>query len=323
MMSPRKHIIELVEQGIIPPEKVYAALSAVKAIPDGKAWKTFMDHLLLWLGSLSLAFAAIFFIAYNWNDMGHYAKFGMVEGCIGLAIAAYWKQGDNEVFGKVSLLTASLFLGVLLVLYGQTYQTGADHWQLFFNWALLILPWAFIGRFPTLWMVWITLINISIVTYHQVFQGVFWFIGGSVNRILWLVFFFNTFVIALWEVLALTWHWLSERWAICLLGMGSGIPITWLALMAVLDFREESIPTILAWVIWLAILYLVYRKIKPNLFMLAGGCLSGGVVWIAFLSRYLSRNFPTIGFLLFALLIIGMGGGAGVWLNHLHRKWES
>jgi len=34
-------------------------------------------------------------------------------------------------------MVSTILVGVLLALVGQTYQTGADTWQLFFYWAIL------------------------------------------------------------------------------------------------------------------------------------------------------------------------------------------
>jgi len=323
MISPRSRFIKLMEQGVIPAEKIGDALNAVKIAPDGKDWRTFIDHLLLWLGGLALAFAAMFFIAYNWNDIGHFAKFGMVEGIIVLAVVAYCRFWDHSAAGKVSLLAATISLGVLLALYGQTYQTGADPWQLFFNWALLMLPWAIIGRFPAIWIVWVVLMNTSIVLYHQTFRGIFWFMSGSETGMFWLMFILNTLLLAAWEFLAGTWHWLSERWAIRLLATGSGVPLTWLVLHAIFDSSHGSFLPGVVWAIWLALMYLIYRKTKPDLFMLAGCCLSGITVSVSFLGKHLLKNGSAGGFLLLALLVIGMGASAAFWLKNVHQECQS
>lgn len=70
MASSRKQIIKLIEQGFITDQYKIDALIATKVIPDGQAWKSFIDQVLLWLGSLALASAGMFFIAYNWHDIG-------------------------------------------------------------------------------------------------------------------------------------------------------------------------------------------------------------------------------------------------------------
>lgn len=323
MISPRNRFIELVEQGAIPVEKIDAALGAAKITPDGKAWRTFIEHLLLWLGGLALAFAVMFFIAYNWDHIGRFAKFGMVEGILGLAVAASCRFDGHAVAGKVSLLVASICLGILLALYGQTYQTGADPWQLFFTWALLMLPWTVIGRFPALWIVWVALMNTSIVLYHQTFQGLFWIMPGSETGMLWLTFLFNTVLLAAWELLTATWHWLSERWAIRLLATGSGIPLTWLVLHAIFTKGNGHFLPGLVWAAWLALMYLIYRRIKPDLFMLAGCCLSGITVSVSLLAKHILDFDSAGGFLLLALLVIGMGAGAAVWLKNVHREFQS
>ena len=323
MISPRSQLIELIEQGAIPMEKVGDALTVAKVAPDGKAWQTFIGHLLLWLGGLALAFAVMFFIAFNWNDIGRFAKFGIVEGLIILAIVAYCKFGEHTATSKLSLLVATIFLGVLLALYGQTYQTGADPWQLFFTWALMMLPWAILGRFPAIWILWVVLINISIVLYHQTFRGAFWFIFSSDTGMLWLAFIFNTLVLITWEFLTGTWRWLSERWAIRLLAVSGGVPINWLVLQAIFDRRDASVLPGLVWAIWLALLYFIYGKIRPDLFMLAGGCLSAITVSVSFLGKHILTDGSSGGFLLLALLVIGMGAGAAFWLKNVHQECQS
>lgn len=323
MSSPRNQIIELIEQDCILPEKISEALFTTKVAPDGPSWRIFIDHLLLLLGGLALAFAAMFFIAYNWNDLGRFAKFGMMEGLIVLTILAYWKLDKDKVPAKVSLLMASIFLGVLLALYGQTYQTGADPWQLFFNWALLMLPWAVIGRFSAIWILWIVLINVSIVLYYMAFRNVLWMMFDSEIDMLWQVFLFNTIVLVAWELLENKWVWLAERWATRLLAVVSGTAVTSLVLYAIFDHRQGDAVSTIIWMLWLTGLYIVYRLKKPDLFMLAGGCLSGIVVVISFLGRQMLDRFEAGGFLFLALLIIGLGTGAAIWLRNVHREWTS
>jgi len=323
MHSLRKQVIELIQKGVIPAEKITDALIAVKIAPDGKAWLVFINQLLLWVGGLALAFSVMFFIAYNWNDIGRFTKFGTVETLIVLSILAYWKLGEDKAAGKISLLVATLLLGVLLALFGQTYQTGADPWQLFFYWALLMLPWTLIGCFPALWFVWILLINLSIVLYHQAFNGVFWFMFRSDMSMLWMLFFFNTLALITWELLVNTWRWQSERWVVRVLAIGSGVPINWLVLNDIITRDNSAIIPGFAWVIWLVALFFSYRKLRPDLFMLAGGCLSGIVILVSFLSMHIFKSWNSGGLLFLALLVIGLGTGAAVWLKNVHREWQT
>ena len=323
MISPRSHFIQLIEHGAIPVDKINDALKATKIAPDGKAWRAFIDHLLLWLGGLALAFAVMFFFAYNWNDIGRFAQFGMVEGCIVLAIVAYCRFDAESAASKVSLLIATISLGVLLALYGQTYQTGADAWQMFITWALLMLPWAFVGRFPALWIVWVLLLNTTIVLYHQTFGGIFWYVSGSESEMWWLLFMLNTLLLAIWECMAAKWQWLSERWALRLLATGSGVPLTMLVLHSIFTGNGGGFLPGPAWIIWLAALYCIYRRLKPDLFMLAGCCLSGITVSVSFLGKHILKDESAGDFLLLALLVIAMGAGAAFWLKNVHQEFQS
>lgn len=322
MASSRNQLIQFIEHDSIPEDRIDEALSAAKIMPDKHSWYGFVDQFLLWLGSLALAFSALFFIAFNWDALGRFAKFGMVEGLMLLSIVAYWQSGRHEIVGKVSLLIATLLLGVLLALYGQTYQTGADPWQLFFNWALLMLPWAAISRFPVIWIIWTVLINLSIVLYHKSFRSIFGVMVNSGTEVLWTLFFFNTIVLSVWEYLARSVSWLSERWAMRTLATGGGIAITWIMLSVILGSGKNTLVSWLVWSVWLLCLYLFYRRRKPDLFMLAGACLTGIIVTIAFLSKHLLRDWDAGGLLLLALIIVGLGSWAAIWLKSIHKEYS-
>jgi len=327
MISARNQIINLIEQGLLPAANIEAALTATKVLPDDRAWRGFVDHLLLWCGGLALTFSALFFVAYNWDDMSRFAQFGLAECLLVLAIVTYCKRGKHEVMGKVSLLAATIFLGVLLALFGQTYQTGADPWQLFFIWALLILPWAAIGRFPAIWVVWVMLVNLSIVLYFQAIRGILSFIIVSDTGMLWSVFAFNSLVLGTWELMSNKWHWITGRWAFRLLAMMSGTAITMLALYAIFDRKGDNLPAEVFWAAWLAVVFYIYRNKRPDLFMLAGGCLSAIVVTVVFMGKHLAANisdgaFVYLIFLFLALLVMAMGTVTALWLRSVHRGWQ-
>lgn len=319
-MSVRNQLITLIDQDAIPADKIDDALVIAKVTPSGTAWVTFINHLLVWLGGLALAFSVLFFIAYNWQDIGLFAQFAMVEVVIALAIAAYWKLGSDSVAAKVSLLMATIFVGVLLALYGQTYQTGADPWQLFFSWSLLILPWVLVGRFAAIWIVWILLVNTTLILYQQTFLNPFWLVFGSDTAMLWTVFLFNTLALAIWEFLTKTYHWLSVRGAIRLLAVASGVSITWLVLHSIFEYGDTYALAGLIWLAWMGTLYFVYRKMRPDLFMLAGGCLTGIVVVVSFFSKHMLDKWEAGALFFLSLLVVGLGSGAAVWLKKIHSE---
>ncbi len=322
MISPRSQLLAWIEQGVIPQHKIDEALRLANVTPNGASWLVFLDRLLLWLGGLGVAAAGLFFIAYNWVDLDRFSKFGLVELLMILAIVFYWRADEHSVAAKVSLLVASVFFGVLLALFGQTYQTGADPWQLFFFWAVLITPWAIIGRFPALWIVWLALLNIALALYCSTFRGTLVQFDTDMEQ-LWLAFACNSLALAAWEYGATTHRWMAQAWASRLIACASGIPITILISYSLMEFRQTSLFSGPAWIAWLAIMFVVYRRIKPDLFMLAGCCLSIIAVVFSFAIKMMIDHSMLEGLLLLALATVAMGAGAGLWLKKIHREMQS
>ena len=319
MASTRRQLVDLIDQDALAPKDLPDALASSGLYPGGAAWYRFLDRLLLWMASLALAASVVFFVAYNWAEWGRFARFGIVEVTILLAVAAYVRWGAHRIAAQAALLAATLSLGALLALVGQVYQTGADPWQLFFAWAVLMLPWALLGQAAILWVVWVALLNLSGVLYFQSF-GVFDLMFDSSLWTYWLLFLFNALVLAIWELAALRWSWLAVDWARRLVAVAAGTAITWLTLITVFNDRHPEAMPLLAYGLWLAGMYAVYRRWRLDLFMLAGGCLSTTLVVTALLARYVFEGNEMAGFGLIALVILGIGAASAHWLNTLHKE---
>ncbi len=321
MATPRKDIINYIAEGILPEENISQALLHTNVRPSGARWQAFISSICLWVGSLALAVSVVFFVAFNWVELGRFAKFGLIQVLIVCSVLYYCKSADHKVVGKASLLVSTILLGALMALYGQTYQTGADPWQLFFYWAVLMLPWAAVGRFAAIWILWLALINLSIVLHHQVFLGGVGILFNAEETILWKIFVFNTAALIVWQYCATLFVWLQERWAARLVALASGTAVTWLCLYGIFD--GDATP--FAWLVWIGwggAGYYFYRKVKLDLFMLAGGCLSGIVVIVAFLSKYVIDDAGDGGFLLVALVVMGLGSGSAVWLKKIDKELQ-
>ncbi|WP_201582648.1 DUF2157 domain-containing protein [Psychrobacter immobilis] len=168
MTQLRRTIEQLLSQGTLPIEKADTAALFLDVYPSKRTWLQFFDKALLIIGAVALVLSLVLFIAYNWLYMGKLAKFALVEGALVITIALYVALSFRRRFAFVRqllLLIASIITGSLLALFGQVYQTGADTWQLFFGWAVLITPWVIIARFPALWLLWLGLINAVTLFY--------------------------------------------------------------------------------------------------------------------------------------------------------------
>ena len=178
MTQSRRTIEQLLNQGTLPIEKADTAALLLDVYPSKRTWLQFFDKALLIIGGVALVLSLVLFIAYNWLYMGKMGKFALVEGALAITIALYVALSFRRRFAfirQLLLLIASIITGSLLALFGQVYQTGADTWQLFFGWALLIIPWVIIARFPALWMLWLGLINA--VTLFYIDTSLFFGIG--------------------------------------------------------------------------------------------------------------------------------------------------
>lgn len=315
MMTRRQILLDWIEQDRIAPENVQDALSVAGVFPSGTNWQRFLDQLLLWLGALLLAAGVIFFFAYNWNDLSRVAKFGLVEILIIAALIVLWRIGLESLAGKVTLLAASLFVGALLALVGQTYQTGADTFELFAAWAVLILPWVLVGRLAALWLVWLGLLNLAAIFYYQTFGGLFGLLFAP-SQLLWALFVLNTVPLVIWELLAA--RSTRDRWAIRILATASGGLVTALAIYSVVDLRNAGGLGLLVWAAYFVGAYVVYRHIALDVYVLAGGVLSIIVVVTTWLATQLMKSGDTAGAMLFiGLIVIGLSAAGGWWLKQV------
>ncbi len=313
-MNDRKTILDWSSQGALTDAGSALILAGVR--PTAHAWRRFLDRLLLWSGALSLAAAVVFFVAYNWIDLGRIARFAMVEVLVLVAVLGYWRLGADTAAGKACLLVASILLGALLALFGQTYQTGADTWQLFATWTALMTPWVLIARFAGLWMLWMAVANVAIILWFQVFPGRF-ATGFGTDGPWWAVFGFNTAALLAWELAARRLAWMRERWAARLLASASGVSITILLLQAIFG-DGGGVPAVAAWpayAIWLAAAYWAYRVRTQDLFVLSGACLSIIVVAAASLTRLIGDGGWAGSMLLTAMVVIGLAAAFGTWLK--------
>jgi uncharacterized membrane protein len=311
----RSDVLDWLETGRVVSGREREVLRKAEMVPSPAAWRTFLGHLTLWLGTIALAAAVIFFFAFNWNDIGRFAKFGLVEVAVVAGLLASWWVELDSAPGKAILVMLSLLTGALLALSGQVYQTGADTYELFAWWAVLILPWVLVSRFSPLWLVWLVLLNLA---------AFFYFSRSSViDPWLWSLFGLNGIALALWEAAHRAGlSWLRDSWPPRLVSIAAGVGATALAVWAIFETSESAAMRGLAafaFAAWLAALYGWYRHVRPDLFMLAGGALS----LIAAVAAFLSRHFMDAGsgaFLLIGLVVIAMSAGSAIWLKSAARE---
>lgn len=125
--------------------------------PAVLSWGLFWRMVFAQAAPLFLVAAVICFFAYNWAAMPAMAKFGLIILLILCSAGLALWRGLESTAGSLGLLACGLLAGPLLAVYGQTYQTGADPWELFRAWLLFLIPLTLVGRRTGLWFVlWVT-----------------------------------------------------------------------------------------------------------------------------------------------------------------------
>lgn len=318
MQGARAQLFEWVQRGHLQADDLPRAIALAAPGPDGASWRHFLATLGLSLGAVLLAAGVIFFFAYNWDELGRLAKLALVQAALLGAVVVTWVRGFDKPSGRAALLASSLLTGAVFAVFGQVYQTGADPYQLFALWALLITPWALAGRQAWLWLMWIALLNLALVLYLHRRPGWLSLAFDTVN-VTWALFILNTLALVAWECLAAAGlSWLRAAWARCLVALASGSSVTLLAFWAVIGTQQVGLLAIAAYLAWMAVAYWYYRYRQAELFVLAAGVLGAIIIVATVLARLLLDHGDSgEGYLLIAIVVIGLSAAGAAWLRRV------
>jgi uncharacterized membrane protein len=316
-------LFSLARSRYLTPQALDYALHLMGLLPHQKHWRRFINHFLLFLGSALLLVGIIFLFAFNWAEMTRVAKFSLLQiSMLIMATVATW-QGLKSISGQMALLAATVLVGVLLAVFGQIYQTGADSYELFLIWAILIIPWVLISAFAPLWLLLLTLFNLSLILYWQQIINPS-FSQPITGLFLWL-FLLNGFAMAAWEFAA--WKkidWLNGQWLGRLL-------FTVTLIMLVIPTCEAILHQnwLQNWLfLFTVVLYLLfttstlwyYRLLKRDLLLLSVNLFGIIVVTITFVAQLLSLE-NSFSWLILALVIVGQATLATKWLQRTAYQW--
>jgi len=294
--------------------------------PRAADWRQWLDHALLALGAGLACAGVLVFFAFNWQDLHKFARFGLLAGAISLLAALAWWRPAGDLPGQAALGGAQLLAGVLLAVIGQTYQTGADAWQLFALWALLAIPWALAARAAPLWWLVIVVGNVALLRYCSIRPG----LGGALAllfdsqhaRVVTLGLLGAALLqLALWLALRATAPGLGFRGqtGARLLGALACGYAGWAGLAALFGQRVNTSVLLLA-ALALVALGWWFRQRAFDIVALSVVSLTGIVLAIATAGRVLfAGRFEYASFLLLGLLTVGLATAAAMWLMRAYR----
>lgn len=204
----RQLIDTLYAEGLLSRE---ARLSALHFTYPHDQWSQWSAQLLLLIGSALILSGMIYFFAFNWAELSAMFKLSLVASVmVGCTVGAYFKTLAS-LTGRVLLLGASVSVGVFMAVFGQIYQTGADAYELFMMWSLLILAWTVLSRFAAQWFLW-TVVTYCFLTFwwRQVgYDSIDTSIGLATSQI---AFIGVMLVGREYALQCLKCEWLSHKW---------------------------------------------------------------------------------------------------------------
>ena len=333
----RAALYDLARHGCLDSRAFDGALGIIGIRPGPVDWARYWFHLLTLCGTLLAACGVIFFIAWNWNGLHHFVKFGILQALIAAGVLVAVWRGVDSVAGSAALLASGVCIGPLLAVFGQTYMSGAYYWELFRAWTCMLLPFAALGRQAALWLlVWMTAGVWGLGFMQHMSQSYESTYGLPEFLLLQMA------AVAVWELAMRRARnlpgreWLRAEWLPRL--MVFAIALTMTVLVALLIFEERSWrewradalflpfkPAILTlYAAGLALLYFWYRHKRRDLFMLGCGVFSACAVAVAAMIRAeVFVDKATESLLFWGLTIAGLTALCGKLLLHWQRTMEA
>lgn len=320
-----KTLRRLHQDGFLTDEAFNAALRTLR---PAAVWFAWAERNLLFFGSALVLSGVIFFFAYNWSAMGKFFKLGLIEAGVAACVAsAYW-LGLNKLTGKMLLLSGSVLLGVLMAVYGQTYQTGADAFELFVGWAALIFGWVVVSEFAALWLIWLVLVNTGCILYWvQVLEPAH---SLKFEYLCLFIAALNGTALALREVaIKKGFSFLEGRWlrGILMLALLSALSIPPMSVIFEIHAYSHSFvftaASVLVWPVVAGGGYFCYRTILRDMVALALILMNACLILLTLIGKLMldgHHGSDEFMFLLFALIIIGVVSVTAFWLKRTAAK---
>jgi len=167
MEDLKREDIRLISQNSNWTAKRVDQLLKEKHYNNAASWQRFLRLIFISLGIGFTVTGILFFFAYNWADLHKFIKIGLIEVLIvATTVVAVLPKLSPDI-KNIVLTGASVLVGVLFAVFGQVYQTGANAYDFFLAWTAAITLWVLVAGFAPLWVVYITLINTTIILYSE------------------------------------------------------------------------------------------------------------------------------------------------------------
>jgi uncharacterized membrane protein len=297
---------------------------------------TFLARCFRYAGVLSLGASVVFFVAANWSRIAVFGRFGLLEALLIALVAIALYKPPPRFLGRAAALLAFITTGALLALFGQTYQTGADMYELFLSWALLGLPFAVAAQWGMASAACVLVLDLALALYCGANPrgGIFWAVfGNDQASTMYALSFAAALNLAMW--FASEWlepravpDWVRKLILFCAMGF-----ITWLGFMGLDNEREwdgstrkylvirENWLAIGAWLAATAAVVIACLRRRRDIYPLALALASFAAVSLGWITRWASHA-ESLQFFLMALWLIVVSTVGSRALLQLARAWR-
>lgn len=313
------------KNGELSAKAIDAALTICGLRPAPAEWRGFALRTLRFAGVLSLAAGIIFLVAFNWQALGIYGRFAMIQAPLLAALVFAFAKGANQLPGKLALLFAVLMTGAVLALFGQTYQTGADAYELFLAWTALGLPWVVASRYTPCWALWLLLLNLTAALYaagveHTSDDGLSaWLLPALLDLSTYLALE----ALASRPTSALSPRWLRRAVMAAAMAFGTAVMVVRIAVFRVSDGLAVSVEILLFLAASATLAGIAYAR-KNDLFALAVLALAWVTVTTTLIGRGMIEAHAGVGALfLIALYLIAASTGAVKAISYIGQQWKA
>jgi uncharacterized membrane protein len=282
---------------------------------DRGEWQRFLRLSTLALGAGFTLSGIIFFFAYNWEDLHRFLKLGVIAGLVVLTASLSLAKTFQPAVRKVLLSAAAVLAGVLFAVFGQIYQTGANAYDFFLAWTLFITIWVVLSDFPPLWLGYVLLWNITLMTYMDQMQRqwptvMFFSVLFFFNAILLIIAFYFSGRSAAFRLPT----WLGQTLALATIIFGTlGV------VNGIMQPYHPVFPALLAGIVVLYPLALHHGLLLRRIFWPAVIALSIVVISATWFIKISEGSWI---YLFITLFIAGSIGAVIGYLIKLQRKWN-
>jgi uncharacterized membrane protein len=319
----RSELDELAGHFALDESGVDTLLEVAGARPGREANLQFLARMLRLGGVLSLAAGLVFFVAANWSRFAVFGRFALVELLLVGGVIAALLRPPPAPLGRAALFLAFVATGALLALFGQTYQTGADVYELFLTWALLGLPLAALSQWSATSAAWVLVLNTALLLFcgWQPAGGLLWAaLGGRHFQPATLVIGITVLNVGLWMVgeyfdVAAVPRWVRHLTISCAFAFG-----TWAGIDAIVE-KGRNAGVVLTLLAAMIAVFAYARRQRRDIYPLAVVLGTAIIVSTVWLGNAMEFNDEGV-LLMLAIWLIGSSTVAGRLLTSTARRWR-